>query len=37
LAGDCATDGCVLYGGVCSDSSQCCGDVPCTLGRCHRT
>ena len=37
LAGDCAVDGCVLYGGVCADSSQCCGDVPCTLGRCRRT
>jgi hypothetical protein len=35
LAGDCAADGCVLYGGTCTESAQCCNDVPCTLNRCR--
>jgi len=26
---------CLAYGGFCSTSSECCDNVPCTLGRCR--
>jgi hypothetical protein len=32
--GDAAGGGCSLYGQICQTSSDCCGGIPCTGGRC---
>lgn len=32
--GACTSD-CVLYGGSCTENTECCGSEPCTLGRCR--